>query len=394
MILTSKINGASIFFPACGAVWDGVLRSFGLVGDWWCSDYQNFDVIGGGPYMAYVFDFPEAYDSVVYTGDLSPRCSGHCIRPICLAPSKYPGTDKIDEILLDQSAVSLEEDLETILKVTIAPAAAALTPIEWKSSDPSVATVEFGKIYAVSQGTAVVSATAGGKTATCSVTVTPSRVSATQAVDLGLSVKWAGWNVGATSPSEAGTLFCWGETSKWALGYSGASRYKFYDRASPSGSPMFTKYVTSASYASDAKYIDGLSVLQPEDDAATANWGPDWRMPTDEEKTELLANTDHVRFVYRGVSGYLFTSKKNGVSIFLPCTGIQTSGGSPEERERLCAFWTSTLRENNSMAFIACNLVNQTGVAPESGFEMDPTAMSWHLGQYRWYGLPVRAVCK
>lgn len=214
----------------------------------------------------------------------------------------------------------------------------------------------------------------------------------TQEVDMGLSVNWAGWNIGATAPQEYGNYFAWGETSPWALGWSGVAKYKFYDRQSPSSAVKFTKYVTSASYATDPSNVDGLSTLLPEDDAATVAWGGKWRMPTDSEKTELLANTTHDKFEYLGVKGYLFTSKKNGNAIFLPCTGIMMQGSYPTEDESLCGFWTSSLRSDNSMAYMACNKVSGTGLLEDAGFEMDPQAESWHLGQYRWYGLPVRAV--
>lgn len=209
-------------------------------------------------------------------------------------------------------------------------------------------------------------------------------------VDLGLSVNWAGWNIGAEAPQEYGSYFAWGETTSWALGWSGLSKYKFYDNRSYS-QPQFTKYVTSSSYATDAQYVDGRTTLLPEDDAATCAWGTQWRMPTDTEKTELLANTVHELSEYMGVKGFIFTSKKNGNAIFLPCTGIMMQGSSPSEEGTLCGFWTSTLRDDNSMAYIACNKTS-SALVPDGGFEMDPQSVSWHLGQYRWYGLPVRAV--
>ena len=93
-------------------------------------------------------------------------------------------------------------------------------------------------------------------------------------VDLGLSVKWATCNVGATSPEGYGDYFAWGETSP--KDYYDWSTYSF----NPSGDgSTFTKYT-----GSDA------SMLAPEDDAAAANWGGLWRMPTEAELTELFEN--------------------------------------------------------------------------------------------------------
>ncbi len=392
MIFTSRINGNAIFFPLGGFVEDGVLRAFKKEGLWWCNSFYNFDVIGNGPYTAFVATVPGDYDDIFYPNDGCSRSYGVNIRPVCSKPADYPASNTVESIEFNEFSASMCVGEFMTLKVTIGPVSASLTPIVWESSNSAVASVEYGKITALAEGTATITATAGGKSATCELTVSPSKVCTTQAVDLGLSVKWAGWNIGAAEPQEYGKFFAWGETTAWALGWSGVASYRFYDSNSPASSPKFTKYVTSDAYATDSQYVDGLSKLLPEDDAATAAWGEDWRMPTDEEKTEFLANTTHERYEYKGIKGYLFTSVKNGNAIFLPCTGMKIQGSNPAEEEYLCGFWTSSLNSDNSMAYIACNKVEGTGVLPDSGFEMDPTAQSWHLSQYRWYGLPVRAV--
>lgn len=109
-----------------------------------------------------------------------------------------------------------------------------------------------------------------------------------QAVDLGLSVKWASCNVGATKPEEYGDYFAWGETEPYyssldpltwktgkEAGYTWAS---YFD--TPSG-------YTSGTPTTFKKYNTSGATLQPEDDAATANWGSAWRMPTSDEMYEL-----------------------------------------------------------------------------------------------------------
>ena len=125
-------------------------------------------------------------------------------------------------------------------------------------------------------------------------------------VDLGLpsGTKWATCNVGADSPEDYGDYFAWGETTPkdtydW-------STYQYGD------GDTFTKYTGS----------DGLTTLLPEDDAATANWGPDWRMPTKEEWQELYNNTTVTWTTQNGVSGRLFTAA-NGNSLFLPAAGYR-----------------------------------------------------------------------
>lgn len=97
-------------------------------------------------------------------------------------------------------------------------------------------------------------------------------------VDLGLpsGIKWATCNIGANNPRESGDQFAWGET-KTKTDY-GWDSYKW-------GSyPHITKYITEAHYGE----MDYRTVLEPADDAATANWGRHWRMPTKEELQELI----------------------------------------------------------------------------------------------------------
>ena len=126
-------------------------------------------------------------------------------------------------------------------------------------------------------------------------------------VDLGLSVKWATCNVGATKPEEYGNYYAWGETTTKAT-YTGDT----YTLTTDGGS-TFTKYNTT----------DGKTTLDPEDDAARANWGGQWRMPTDEEWTELRENCTWTWTTKNGVNGYEVKSKTNENAIFLPAAGYR-----------------------------------------------------------------------
>ena len=123
-------------------------------------------------------------------------------------------------------------------------------------------------------------------------------------VDLGLSVKWATCNVGATSPEQAGLYFAWGET----VGYTAEQV--------TSGVRAFDK----ASYTASAISTD----LTLEQDAAHVNLGGNWRMPNKDEYQELLDNCNVVwmdDYNGTGVAGRVFISKVNGNSIFFPATG-------------------------------------------------------------------------
>ncbi|MCI7430245.1 MAG: fibrobacter succinogenes major paralogous domain-containing protein [Bacteroidales bacterium] len=140
-------------------------------------------------------------------------------------------------------------------------------------------------------------------------------------VDLGLpsGLKWATCNVGATKPEGYGYYYAWGETTPKDYYDWSTYKYGFYDE--------LTKYCTNSNYGKYGKdgFIDNKTVLDPEDDAATVLWGGKWRMPTDEEWTELRENcawkwTDDYNGT--GVAGRIVTGL-NGNSIFLPAAGFR-----------------------------------------------------------------------
>ena len=157
------------------------------------------------------------------------------------------------------------------------------------------------------------------------------------AIDLGLSVKWASFNVGATSPDGYGDYFAWGETAPKA-------EYKWvnYQLGSSKNGP-FSKYVLDAQYGT----VDHKTVLDLTDDAAYVAWGGDWRMPTKEEVAELM-NTSNCTWTWttkNGVPGYKVTSRKSGYtanSIFLPANGMK-SGSSLSDGGIVGNYWTSSI---------------------------------------------------
>ena len=156
-------------------------------------------------------------------------------------------------------------------------------------------------------------------------------------VDLGLpsGVKWATCNVGATKPEEYGNYYAWGETEpKTTYDWS---TYKWCNGSSYN---TLTKYNTSSGYGT----VDNKTVLDLEDDAARANWGGAWRMPTDAEWKELIDNSIYTwtdDYNGTGVSGGIVTGL-NGNSIFLPAAGdrdsdvLYSAGGN-------VYYWSSSL---------------------------------------------------
>lgn len=153
-----------------------------------------------------------------------------------------------------------------------------------------------------------------------------------EAVDLGLSVKWASMNVGATKDSGFGSYFAWGEVSP----------KKYYSWGTYTLSKGDSNFLLRYSIS------DRKIQLAPTDDAARANWGGEWRMPTIAE-CEELADPDKCEWEWitkDGVNGYKVTGKKTGNSIFLPITGFRFYDGV-QFRAIKGVYWTSTLYSGN-----------------------------------------------
>ena len=134
-------------------------------------------------------------------------------------------------------------------------------------------------------------------------------------VDLGLSVKWATCNVGATTPEGYGNYYAWGETTPQTT-YDW-STYKYCNGEWN----RMTKYCIDSEYGR----VDNKTTLELSDDAAHVNWGGSWRMPTLAEQEELM-DTNNCTWTWttqNGVEGYKVRSRKNGNSIFLPAAGYR-----------------------------------------------------------------------
>ncbi len=136
-------------------------------------------------------------------------------------------------------------------------------------------------------------------------------------VDLGLlsGTLWATCNVGADSPEGYGNYYAWGETT-----CKGAYDWETYKWCNGSAKTL-TKYCTK----SNCGTVDEKTVLELEDDAAHANWGGGWRMPTEEEWRELMDRCTWTWTAQNGVKGRKVTGP-NGKSIFLPAAGYYDDG--------------------------------------------------------------------
>ena len=193
-------------------------------------------------------------------------------------------------------------------------------------------------------------------------------------VDLGLpsGTLWATMNVGANSPEEYGDNFAWGETTP--KDYYDWSTYEWcmgnYNK--------LTKYSTWSTYGYNG-FVDNKTELDPEDDAATAKWGPEWRMPSLEQIQELLNNCTTQWTTRNGVNGHLFTSNINGASLFLPAAGYRWGDELNDAAGSWGSYWSRTL----------CS------ITPDSAYHLDFNYSGSVCGTWtadRYCGRSVRAV--
>lgn len=182
-----------------------------------------------------------------------------------------------------------------------------------------------------------------------------------EAVDLGLSVKWANMNIGAEDPSQSGSFFAWGEIEP-KEDYSWET-YRHGDGSTDSG---ITKY---------SPQIDGKDYLDKEDDVANMKMGGKWRMPSKEEFEELKTKCQWQWLRSAGRNGYIVKGP-NGNSIFLPAAGSR-SGTSLSIEGKYGYYWSSALKASS----------------PAYALGLDFTSSSVYVEYYyRYYGYCVRPV--
>ena len=181
-------------------------------------------------------------------------------------------------------------------------------------------------------------------------TLSDGMINGHQYVDLGLSsgLKWATCNVGADSPEDYGNYYAWGETETKA---------------------EYTED-NSVTYGQQLNDISGNAQY----DAAAANWGGSWRMPTRDEITELMYNCSWTPETQNGVDGFKVTGN-NGNYIFIPASGYRDGSSSYIYGE--CYYWSSTPHQySNDYSYILY-----------SDYEYQSEDMN-----YRYRGLTIRPV--
>ena len=184
-----------------------------------------------------------------------------------------------------------------------------------------------------------------------------------QYVDLGIGTLWATCNVGAANPWDYGDYFAWGETDGKNKSKYDWSTLKYCEDKT---GDKFSKYNTQSKYGK----VDNKTVLDPSDDAATANWGSDWCMPTADERDALinkcywvwtenyhgtkgyivykaLKESDKGKRIYKGSTPDAAYSPDRVAHIFLPAAGYKGSDGKPSFVGSVGNYWSSSLSTDN-----------------------------------------------
>ena len=334
-------NGNSLFLPAAGYRWDGELNSAGNFSIYWSSSLNTDSPRSAGSlFSTYV-------DNII-------RSYGFSVRPVL----------QITSFFIEATANPIEGGVvigsgayeEGALCELTATANEGYAFVNW-SENGEVVSVEATYSFIVSENRNLV--------ANFSISSGDHAY-----VDLGLpsGLLWATCNVGAYSPEEYGDYFAWGETQP--KDYYDWSTYQYC----MGSSTTMTKYCDNPSYGYNG-FTDNLTTLLPEDDAATANWGSDWRMPTIGEWQELYNNTTCTWTTQNGVNGHLFTAS-NGNSLFLPAAGCR-GGSDLNWAGSIGYYWSSSLD------------TDYPGRAWERVFHSDGYGMDF---SGRYYGQSVRPV--
>lgn len=230
--------------------------------------------------------------------------------------SPYPGMD-----------VTVSKDVDWITNVDVVGDSNQLVYSLVANNDPTPRTTSLTLTYGSKQYDVTITQT--GKT--------KGTHNGYEWVDLGLSIKWATHNVGASSPEGCGGCYVWGDVY--------GKVYKL-----DTDGPTWRKSIGD---------IKGTSL-----DVAYVKWGGNWRMPTSSDWEELICHCTWTWTRQNGRDGYMVTSKKNGSSIFLPVTGY--CSGYEHAQGDIGYYWSSSPNwGDNRFAYAMIFYWKSVGVSQE-----------------------------
>ena len=353
--ITSKINGNSIFMPASGIYKSSTHLRNDSVGFYWSRSLETYTTESN---ISRILLFRSDEISNNYIQD---RYFGLTIRPVLCSSIT---------LSLSQKVVYLKKGETSVIRINSGSGSYTLGSV----IHSEVATAELsGDMISVTAQSAgkvhiTVSDNNTGLMATVAVTVNDPDNDTHEWVDLGLpsGTLWATCNIGAGSPEDYGDYFAWGETKP-----KDTYTWSTYQYCHGSADTM-TKYCTDSSFGT----VDNKTELDPEDDAATANWGNNWQMPTKEQMAELT-NSNYTTTEWTtldGVYGRIITSKINDNSIFLPASGYRSSILFKDEGD----YWSRSLNpasaQRSYLLYFTSDKINHNYRAE------------------RYYGQPIRPV--
>ena len=336
-LITSNIEGykdRSIFLPASGWLQDGQLMRQHTYGSYWTST-PGVQPQGGS---AYGFNFMS--DGIEWHSE--NRYSEQSVRMV------IPISDsEITGIRVDKENITISQHTTARLNVMADGRCNVNSASTWKSSDENVVSVmDDGLIVAKKPGECVITVTAFGKDAKCTVNVTPHEM---EFVDLGLGVLWATCNLGADNPSDYGDYYAWAEIE--TKDYYNWSSYRYFSTASEFRAYV-DKYTTDGSVGFLLK-ADNLDRLEDMDDVASVLSGGEWHMPTAQDFEELRKNCSWETVTVKGVKGLEIKSNVPGYKdkkIFIPFAGCMIDGQA-EGLGQKYYLWSSTAVGNNNSQY-------------------------------------------
>ena len=342
-------NGGTIFLPAAGVSDTGSLYNVGSNGYFWSSSL-NSDYSDSAWYLDFGSDYANLYDDY--------RILGQSVRAVTSSGLPSPSINVTTLSATDISGTSATLNGSVAASNTNKSFEAGFF-LSTTSSSPS--STDYTKNVTCSSSSPVgnFSASATGLSAGTKYNyrayvlydgkyyygdtksfITSSSASYTSCpdnnhphlIDLGLpsGTKWACCNVGATTPEGYGDYFAWGETQP-------KDEYKWSTYIHCDGS-------------FDNIYDIGSDIAGTQYDAATANWGTPWQMPTEDQYEELINKCTSVWTTQNGVNGYKLTGA-NGGTLFLPAAGYWY--GASLFHERSFGFYWSSSLEDSSAGFDA-----------------------------------------
>ena len=299
----------------------------------------------------------------VHAGDLTANCQ--------VSVTDSDNSVPVESVTLDRHELTLSVNQQYQFTATVLPENASNKNVVWMSSANSAKLYisSTGQLTALQPCEATITVRCQANPMiydTCQVTVTGgSSDPGEEVVDLGLpsGLKWRGWNVGASKPEEYGNYYAWAETSPKS-NYS-SSNYKYPATNLGDGMIVYAKYDSTPIHG------DGKTVLEPVDDAATANLGNGWRTPTFNDFKELREKCTWAWTTRNGVNGMLVTGP-NGKSIFLPGGGWYTNT-TLTGKNTYGSYWSATGRGDIAHAVDFANgYVDKAVLARSDGRSVRP----------------------